>query len=180
MTTLEQASAIVKEYANNDLTKVRQDLATLMEFEGIDALVYRVYTPSFNDGDPCEFTVSFIGKPGFFYGYCYLPVIDSEGRISVLNYDDEIDEEEELSVPEESRLLVDEYFSLRCGPDSKKNESRVHQLEEILTPSYKLDSFQAALERIAELILETNSQGVIRLLEDGTLLISSDEYYCGY
>lgn len=172
MITETQAKAIVENYAFScEYTK--QHLAQLMEFEGIDTLVYRVYTPYFNDGDPCNFTVEFIGKPNALYHDNYIMVAGDtfrcfeEGEVN--------DAEAEASIPTAHLAILQKPHP--GWQDSVASKAYYEELQK-LEPQYKLENFEAALHSIAEIILPTNQEGLIKLDGD-TVVITAEGYDCG-
>lgn len=174
MITQQQAEQIVDNYILNGEI-VKEHLAKVMEFEGIDQLVYRVYTPSFNDGDPCEFTVSFFGKPFSLLEDHYVILNGEEIETTDYYECENLDEELSKLVPPEHAAV----FSMPYGKyGSEEHKAKMAALEK-LEPSYKLENFEKMLHTIAPIILQTNTEGVISLAV-GTVNISANEYDPGY
>lgn len=176
--TLETVRAIAKKYISPDHAAAKEDLATLMDFEGIDRIAYQVYTPSFNDGDPCEFTISYLAPVGFRFDD-YISLSDQDGNVKIVCVDDiQRHEFEGYKVPEELERAVAEYTLLSIDWTNSTYEERLAALKK-MDPKYVNPLFEGALNALAELILPKNSQGVIKR-SGGTVEISFEDYDCGY
>lgn len=173
MITEQEAKAIIEEYTSRG-RKANTHLAKLMQYEGLETLVFRVHTPSFNDGDPCEFTVDFIGKPNCLLVDYYAVVKGTAVKVMNL-WDCDDDSEFPEEIPEEAKqiLLMD------SGPYGSQQAKAKREALKTLEPVYKLEGFEDTLEKIAPFILESNTEGTITLTGD-TIKINAEEYYCGY
>ena len=138
---------LISKYLEDGLrNEVEKDLSILMEYEDIYYIGYRVYTPTFNDGDPCEFTTLFFDKinhitPCEDY---YISMDDSTNELIVTDIDD-------LS-------RYDGYQISR----------------------YKNNRWREIIEKIAPLILNTNTQGVIKRDGKGIVFLNIQSYYDDY
>lgn len=166
------AEEIVASYRSRG-AKAKLDLIQLMQYEGLTELVYRVHTPGFNDGDPCLFTVDFIGKPNCLYDDYYAYVKDGELKTI---YDEDEEDDEVDDIPNNHLEILKLGYPHQQGEEAIKN---YYKLQRSLQPEYSLEGFDDALYCIAEFLLETNTEGVIKLNGDDLEIIAND-YYCGY
>lgn len=155
---MEIAAQIAIEYAQRKFKSVERDLIVLMQYEEIEELVYGLFLPYFNDGDLCLLRVVFIGPSKKFLSNETYYAVDSNNRLLSCNYFAGLEIEEAPWADREflNSLSYDEF----CEEIEKRN----------LTPSYKVAETPEALEEFAKILLKPNTEGVIRVAQDGKSL----------
>jgi len=138
---------LISKYLEDGLREeAKRDLALLMEYENEEYLGYRVYTPSFNDGDICEFTVLFFDKINRVTpcGDYYLSMDSSTGE-----------------------LIVSDAYDLE-NPEQYRDSC------------YKTFKWRRLIEKIAPLVVDTNTEGIIKRVGNTVEIIGIQSYYDDY
>jgi hypothetical protein len=150
------------------------DLKLLMAAQNIDYLVYKIYTPKFNDGDDCTPVVAFIGLPNRIY-QDELIILDKTNPSRFDTYDlREIDED---IVDDFERNNIDDILVEILKSTLAKGEN-IYDITD-LYPKYTIPNFNDFLYTIAYDYFNTNVTGVIEL-KQGELTITEKEYECGF
>jgi hypothetical protein len=163
----DKAQAILDSWSNLR-DKAEEDLAYLMKVQDIKHIAALSYTPGFNDGDSCEQTFVFLGKPNYVYED-YFVYLDEEGNPNVI-YIEELNEDTITDLIDEG---VDKEIitALQEWLDSNRYS---------LVPTYPLEGFESFLWKVSEHIFPTDSLVLVTLQEDGTLSWYTEAYDCGY
>ena len=125
-------------------------MAKLMQLSNTPVILFRGYTPAFNDGDACTHYTEYFDVPGRIEGDTY-GTLNPDGSVNFKHtYDEDEDEDGE---------------GVRIQPI----------VESTLPQEVGSSTFYSIF---FEHVLGTNCEGSITLQEDGTLKIVSESYYC--
>jgi hypothetical protein len=166
----DKAQAILDSWSNLR-DRAIEDLAYLMEVQDIKHIVCQSYTPSFNDGDPCEQTVQFIGKPNCVHED-YFVYLDKEGNPVTIN---DLKQEDLLTELREGGVDETVITALQKWLDSSEYYPPTE-----LVATYPLEGFESFLWNICEIVFPTDTLAMITLNEDGTVGLYTEDYDCGY
>lgn len=164
----EQMAALkrnVIEQGKEGLAEVAKDVFN--EVEGLKKFVILGYTPSFNDGEPCEH--------GSVYGFGDYHWTETYKRDGTFYIDtDEVGEREEFA----------EFFELD-GVDLYENTTNPQDSPIVYANSGVVEKDKAynligALDDVCEMLYGTNYVVFFTLYEDGYVSVEQDEYECGY
>lgn len=148
----------LKQSAKDNLKEVFKELFD--KHEGLRAVVFQGYTPSFNDGEPCEHSSSVsIGQASYRKSW------RNDGT-HYLSSDDDIEGYENY----------EEFFEVEYD-EEEQTFSSINSNCKNMKEAY---SDLQALAEIIDMVYHTNFEVFIKLEEDGSVSITDEEYDCGY
>lgn len=142
----------LRKSAEGNLSEIFKELFD--KHQGLRKIVYQGYTPSFNDGEPCEHSSQGSVCNVYWRTYSFGPYLSGDDLAE--QYEDFF----ELDSDKETQHI--EHSNIACV-DLSAAEQDVNALTEVI-----------------DIVYGTNYQVLITLEDDGSVTIESDEYDCGY
>ena len=129
---------------------------------GLKKFVFRGSTPSFNDGEPCVHSSESCAAAWQIKKY----FMNGETYVSYVSYGDLLEYDEIVEFFDFAERDDGEEGATSCNDDCKDLIAVEQQL--------------LNLERLVDLVYETNYQVFVELNDDGSVSVGFEEYDCGY
>lgn len=159
---------------------LRDEFQGLFEtYPAMTMIVVRCYTPSFNDGDPCRFTVSFDSDSDVFFTYNSYPEdLHKE-------FEDAVEQDPELKLDENGIDLAKSMVEARCHinlPFYRMERDYKDKLEDLK----KLEAMQLCCKAVGKALNEIPDEVMETVFGDRVQIhitkneVTTEEYDCGY
>ena len=148
----------LRETAKTGLSDIFKEVFN--KHQGLKAIVFQGYTPSFNDGEPCEHS-SYVSVGQAHYQNSWR----NDGTFW-LSSNDDIDGYE----------CYEDFFEVEYDKEARTFSS-INSSCQTLKQAYEELS---SLTEIVDMVYDTNFEVYIKLEDDGSVSITDNYYDCGY
>lgn len=143
----------LRKSAEGNLSEIFKELFD--KHQGLRKIAYQGYTPSFNDGEPCEHR--------------------SRGSVCNVRWYEFRDGRRWLTGDDLAESCED-FFEL----ESDKETQHIEHANIACVDLSAAEQDVNALTEVIDIVYDTNYQVLITLEDDGSVTVESDEYDCGY